>query len=221
MCVRPSVRCMEFTFGRYLPLGRYRPTLSNLDEIWPKRAPWYKKNKNACQIWAWSPSRRGSYGALKCPWTPSWQRLWIAVKRFCRSGSFLATATPPQRGTHHPQRGSYGAPKFWVLWEDMNQLWATAMKFGTNMPLGKRNTLGKCGHDCPLTGDLWGLKGPLGPQFWKMRKSRPNGWRDLVHFWHAVALGHSNYVLKFHTNHAFRGRVRGSKFWSQCISMEK
>ena len=80
------------------------------------------------------------------------------------------------------------------------------MKFGTNMLLGKRNTLGKFMHDRPLKGIYGALKCSRA-QFWEMRKSWPNGLRDLVHFWHAVALGHSNYVLKFHPNHALRAEL--------------
>ena len=57
-------------------------------------------------------------------------------------------------GRYLPLEGSYGAPKFWVHLDGIDQVEAIANKFGPNMSVGKENMPAKCRHDRPPTWEL-------------------------------------------------------------------
>ena len=87
------------------------------------------------------------------------------------------------------------------------------MKFGPNMPLGKRKMPAKFGHDRPPDGELWDLKVPLGPTFGKGCRLRPTGFADLILFlagtyhWTTVPARYSGGPRYFRGS-AIPGRVR-------------
>ena len=59
---------------------------------------------------------------------------------------------PHPKGDTSSPEGTYGAPKFWVVWEGIGQLWAIAMKFGRKIALTKGNMAAKFGPDRPPNG---------------------------------------------------------------------
>ena len=95
---------------------------SNLVQAYPlAKETWLR---NLCLI----ALRVGELWALRCPLGPvlakcadCGQTVWRISFSF---GIYLPEQQQPrpQRGTPHPQRGRYGAPKFLVLWEGIGQL---------------------------------------------------------------------------------------------------